>query len=112
MKESLIIKVNNLKDEIIETMLEKMDNLQETYFMPIVLILYENKDEKNQKIEIDKDKYKSIEPKLIFIEKYEVSRNFIEEKIEPKLLRFCSIHNKLGDKIEINNKESYDLKDI
>ena len=111
MKESLIIKVNNLKDEIIETMLEKMDNLEETYFMPLVLILYENKDEKVQKIEIDEDKYENIEPRLIFIEKYEVNRNFIEDKIEPILLRFCSIHNKLGDRIEINNKESYDLID-
>ena len=56
MKESLIIKVNNLKDEIIDTMLEKMDNLEETYFMPIVLILYQNKDEKNQRIVIDEKK--------------------------------------------------------
>ena len=111
MKESLIIKVNNLKDEIIDKMLEKMDNLEETYFMPLVLILYENKDEKDQKIEIDEKKYESIEPRLIFIEKYEANRNFIEDTIEPKLLRFCSIHNELGDRIEIDNKESFDLID-
>ena len=111
MKESLILKVNNLKDDIIEKMIEKMDKLEETYFMPLVLILYENKDEKDQKIEIDEDKYQNIEPRLIFIEKYEVNRNFIEDNIEPKLLRFCSIHNELGDRIEIDNKESFDLID-
>ena len=111
MKESLIIKVYDLKDDIIEKMFEKMDNLKETYFMPLVLILYENQDEMIQKIEIDENKYKNIDSRLIFIEKYRLDRDFMEEIIEPKLLRFCSIHNDLGDRIEINNKESFDLID-
>ena len=48
---------------------------------------------------------------MIFIEKYEEKRDFIEGKIKLILLRFCSIHNELGDRIEINNKESFDLID-
>ena len=114
MKETLIIKVNNLKDNIIEKALDRMNKMDETYFMPLVLILFENNDDNNeniQKFEIDEDKYDCIDPRLIFIEKYKVDKAFIEDKIEPILLRFCSIHNELGDRIEINKKESFDLID-
>ena len=41
MRESTIIKVNNLKESVIDDFLKKMNNLKETYYMPLVLILYE-----------------------------------------------------------------------
>ena len=111
MKETLIIKVNSLKDNIIDKALDRMNNMNETYFMPLVLLLFENNNDNIQKFELDEEKYDCIDPRLIFIEKYEVNKAFIEDKIEPILLRFCSIHNELGDRIEINQKESFDLID-
>ena len=109
MRESIIVKVPNLKDKTINFILEKMDNLEETYYMPLVLILYENEIENVNKIEIDSDIYENIDSRLIFIQNYSEDYSIIEDKIEPILLRFCSIHNELGDRFTINNKEDYDL---
>ena len=107
MREALVIKVSSLQDETIISIMEKMDNLKETYNMPLVLLLYEKGNV--NKLEFDFSKYKNIDPRLIFTEKYDENRSNIEDKIEPILLRFCSIHNELGDRITINNKEDYDL---
>ena len=107
MREALIIKVSNSKDEAIIPFMEKMNSLEETYNMPLVLLLYEKGNE--NKLELDFKNYKNIDPRLIFSEKYDENRSNIEDKIEPILLRFCSIHNELGDRITINNKEDYDL---
>ena len=109
MRESLIMKVNKLNNKIIDDFLEKMNNLDETYYMPLVLILYE--EEIQEEFKIDEDLYDNIDQRLIFIEKYNDDYYYIEEKIEPKLLRFCSIHNELGDRIHIKEKEDYDLID-
>ena len=109
MRESTIIKVNNLKESVIDDFLKKMNNLKETYYMPLVLILY--KKEIQEKFIIDENKYDNLDQRLFFIEKYSDNRSFIEDKIEPILLRFCSIHNELGDRIHIKEKEDYDLID-
>ena len=109
MRECIIIKVDDLKNEAINQLIEKMDHLEETYYMPLVLLLYENEIEDEKEIEIDNDKYSNIDPRLIFIERYEENRSLIEDRIEPILIRFCSIHNELGDRFTINNKEDYDL---
>ena len=109
MRESTIIKVNNVKESIIDDFLKKMNDLKETYYMPLVLILYEN--EIKEKFKIDEEKYDNLDQRLFFIEKYDDNRSFIEDKIEPILLRFCSIHNELGDRIHIKEKEDYDLID-
>ena len=109
MRETIIVKVEDLKSEAINQLIEKMDNLEETYYMPLVLLLYVNENENGKEIQIDIDKYSNIDPRLIYIEKYEENRSMIEDTIEPILIRFCSIHNELGDRFTINNKEDYDL---
>jgi len=105
-KETLIIKVKNISSQEINLFLEKMNNLEQTYYMPLVLILYE-KEEENKNIETEK--YENIDSRLIKIEEYSEDLIFIEEKISTILLRFCSIHNELGDKFSIEEKESFDL---
>ena len=78
--------------------------------MPFVLILYEDETIGNKSIEI-KD-YENIDLRLIKIEKYSEDLSFIEEKISPILLRFCNIHNELGYKFSIEEKENFDLTKI
>jgi hypothetical protein len=104
-KETLIIKVKNISSQEINLFLEKMNNLEQIYYMPLVLILYEEEEEKN----IETGNYENIDSRLIKIEEFSEDLIFIEEKISPKLLRFCSIHNELGDKFSIEGKESFDL---
>ena len=138
-KEVLIIKVKNIFDPEINYIFNKMNKLEEIYFMPILLILYEGESEKKNenkfltdkygKIELNlikkeesekknenkflnTDEYENIEPRLIKKEKYSEDPIILEEKIAPILLRFCSIHNELGDKFTINNKEDFDLTTI
>ena len=111
LREAIIIKIPNVKDEIINIIMEKMNNLKETYNMPLVLLLYEKILENGNKLEIDLEKNENIDPRLFFLEKYDENRSNIEDKIEPILLRFCSIHNEFGDRIIINGKEDYDLID-
>ena len=104
-KETLIIKVKNISSQEINLFLEKMNNLEQIYYMPLVLILYEEEEEKN----IETGNYENIDSRLIKIEKFSEDLNFIEETISIILLRFCSIHNELGDKFSIEGKESFDL---
>ena len=108
-RESLIIKVPNLQDEAIGFIIEKMDDLEETYYMPLVLLLYNEEIQNENQLKIDFEKYENIDPRLIFTEKYDENSFYIENNIEPILLRLCSIHNELGDRFSINNKEDYDL---
>ena len=77
--------------------------------MPIVLFLLENDFSTNMNFSIDEKKYKRIEPRLIMITKYDEKN---PKYIEPLLLRFCSIHNELGDRFTVGegeNEEDYDL---
>ena len=94
-RECLILKVNNIFDPEVNTILQRINNLSERHYMPLVLILSVEFLEK--KIKIDKEKYDQIDPRLIFVEQYTEDPDIIEEKIVPILLRFCSIHNELGD---------------
>ena len=79
--------------------------------MPFVLFLV---DDMNKEIKIPKE-FEKIDPRLIYIETYtEDQKDFEEEgRIKNILLRFCSIHNELGDRFILGNKEenqiSYDL---
>ena len=109
-KECLILKVNNIHDPEINLVLEKMNQLSENQFMPLVLILSL---EPFKILEIDTEKYNQIDPRLIFVENYTENTEMIEEKIVPILLRFCSIHNELGDIFYLNtgknDEEKFDL---
>lgn len=56
--------------------------------------------------------YAQIDPRLIFVTNYTENKTIFEEEIAPLLLRFCSIHNELGDEFSIKegiNEESFDL---
>ena len=88
-----------------------MDELSSQQYMPLVLIL--TSENSNKKIVIDKEKYVEIDPRLFFIENYTEDPDIMEKKIVPIILRFCSIHNDLGDVFILNedekNEEKFDL---
>ena len=111
-KQTLLIKVKNISSPEINLIIEKMNNLKEKQNMPLVLLLLEENYSKNLKLEIDTKKYKRIDPRLFFFAEYSEDPDTIEKEINPKLLRFCSIHNELGDRFTIGkgeNEENYDL---
>ena len=110
LREVLILKLNNIFDPEVNILLTKMNELSETHYMPLVLLLTVNK--ANQKLIIDTEKYDNIDPRLIFEANYTEHPEKMEEEIYLKLLRLCSIHNELGDIFSVgkgNNEESYDL---
>ena len=86
-----------------------MNYLGQIQYMPLVLILLENNYSKDLELKIDTIKYKRIDPRLIFITEYDEQK---PKKIESILIRFCSIHNELGDRFTIgkgDKAEDYDL---
>ena len=108
LKECLILKVNNLLSPEVKILIEKMDSLEETYFMPLVLILTTEETEK--KVSIDEEEFTRIEPRLLFVKEFSEDEEIFEEKITPILVRFCSIHNDLGDRFYLEKeKEDFDL---
>ena len=110
LKELLILKINNLLDPEVKIIIERMDELSEKQYMPLVLLL--TIEDTQKKLDINSEEYEQIDPRLIFIEKYTEDVNQIEEIISPKLLRFFSILNELGDRFTIgkdDNLDSYDL---
>ena len=76
--------------------------------MPLVLILLEQQEPNHNNV-IEISRYQNIDSRLIQIKKYSENLVFIDETICEILLRFCSIHNELGDIIEIEGKENIDL---
>ena len=108
-RETLIIKVNKIVDSEVSLIFERMEQLDETQYMPLVLILFEEESENELKIE---EKYPRIDKRLIFIKKFSDDIESIKNQIGPILLRFCSIHNELGDRFTIgknDKKEDFDL---
>ena len=95
LRECLILKVNNVFDPEINCIIEKINELDSYQYVPLVLIL--TSEYSNNKIKIDTKKYEHIDPRLFFVEKYTEDPQLIEDKIIPIVLRFCSIHNELGD---------------
>ena len=106
-RECLVLKIDNLLSKEVNIMLKRMNDLEEVYFMPLVLLLTMDKSEKI--LNFDSNKYDRIDPRLIFIENYSENQEIFEEKIAPILVRFCSIHNELGDKFDIGIKEEADF---
>ena len=109
LRECLIVQVKNNLSKEINIILQQMNNILETYNMPLILLLTTEKCEKN--LNINKEKYKNIDPRLIFIKDYQEDKSLFEEEIAPLLVRFCSIHNDLGDEFKIgdNAEETYNL---
>ena len=111
LRECLIIKVNNTFDPEVNLIVERMNELSSSQYMPLILIL--TSENQNKEIVIDTEKYDQIDPRLIFVENYTEDPCIIEDKIVPKILRFCSIHNELGDVFSLdqdkNGEDTIDL---
>jgi len=105
LRECLVIKMKNIFDPLINCIFEKMNELSLKQFMPLVLILTTEYIDKQ--LTIDTNIYDQIDPRFFFIENYTEDPEAIEETIVPIILRFCSIHNELGDEfcLNINGKE-------
>ena len=104
------IKSNNISSPELDIILERLNNLYYTHFMPLVLLLSTNKNK--TKLNFDTDKYKFIDPKLILVSYYNEEPIYIDGVVDPILLRFCSIHNELGDRFSIKDEKfpcDYDL---
>lgn len=111
-RETLIVKVKNIFDPEVNFIIEKINNLEETKYMPLVLFLIENYNVNQTKITIDPEEYIYIDTRLLFTAPYSENENFIKDEIDPILLRICSIHNELGDRFSVgegNNEDNYDL---
>ena len=111
LKECLLVRIKNIFDPETNLIIEKVNSLGQIQYMPIVLFLLENNFSTNIKLSIDEKKYKRIEPRLIIVTKFDEEN---PNNIEPLLLRFCSIHNELGDRFTVgegNDAEDYDLID-
>ena len=108
LRECLIIKMNNVFDPLINCILEKMNELSLKQFMPLVLIL--TTENSNNEISIDTNIYNQIDPRFFFIKDYSEDPDTIEETIVPVILRFCSIHNELGDQFSLNKSEKDEEK--
>ena len=106
-RECLVLKIDNLLSKEVNIMLKRMNDLEEVYSMPLVLLLTMDKSEKN--LNFDSNKYDRIDPRLIFIGNYSENKEIFEEKIAPIFVRFCSIHNELGDKFDIGIKGEADF---
>ena len=111
LRECLILKLNNVFAPELNYIFEKMNKLSSKQFMPLVLIL--TSENSNKKISIDIKKYDQIDPRFFFIENYIEDSDKIEQTIVPIILRFCSIHNELGDNFSLNksekDEETFDL---
>ena len=109
LKECLLVRIKNIFDPEVNLIIEKINSLGQIQYMPIVLFLLENNFSTDIKFSINEKIYKRVEPRLILITKYDEEN---PDNIEPLLLRFCSIHNELGDRFTVGegeNKEDYDL---
>ena len=67
-RESLIVKIKNSSDPLVNNILEKMNKLRESHYMPLVLFL-SVKTPANKKILID-PKFKKIDPRTMIQELY------------------------------------------
>ena len=108
LRECLIIKVNNTFDPEVNFIVERMNELSSSQYMPLILIL--TTENQNKEIVIDTEEYDQIDPRLIFVENYTEDPYIIEDKIVPILLRFCSIHNELGDVFSLDKDEKTEDK--
>jgi len=96
LRECLIVEINNIFEQEINTILKNMNELSETQYLPLVLLLV--KGNLSNKFEINNDEYDSFDQRLIFLSNYTENPNQFEKEIAPIFVRFCSIHNDLGDR--------------
>ena len=120
LKQVLIIEVkNNSDEEKILYLIKKLNEIENISYNPFILFLFDNYDysTSNESLNIEWETYPFIDPRTIFIGPFITKRTenyyqIYESKIQKILFRFCSIHNELGDRFTIgekNKKEDIDL---
>ena len=119
--ECLIIHINDLNSPKIHFILDKMNKITREQYIPLILFLSDKFDEKeenflNIKFKIYNEifsRYKNLDKRLIYFEKYEDEEDDDKlKKIKNILLRFCSYYNELGDRFSIGEEDKeicYDL---
>ena len=126
-KEVLIVHIKNKCSDLVNIIFSKMEKLKRPHYMPLILFLIDEYNEKDSKIIPDKTLYPNIDPSTIYTAAFIDDKEYIFEsaqkelteegdkkmvKIKNVLLRFCSYHNDLGDKFSIgegDKKINYDL---
>lgn len=120
--ECLIVHIPDLNSPTIDYILERVNKINRVQYIPMILFLSDNFDDKdknfiNLKKKVYKgiiERYNNLDKRMIFFEKFENDVNNEEKmkKIKNVLLRFCSYFNELGDRFSIGQGDKeifYDL---
>ena len=117
--ECLIVHITDLNCPKIDYILEKVNKINRTQYIPMILFLSDdyNEEDINLKMKVYKEiitRYNNLDKRMIFFEKFEDDIHNEEKmkKIRYILLRFCSYFNELSDRFSIGygDKEIfYDL---
>ena len=117
--ECLIVHIPDLNSPSIDYILERVNKINRVQYIPMILFLSDNFDDKdknflNLKKKVYKriiEKYNNLDKRMIFFEKFEddVHNEVKMKKIRNILLRFCSYYNELGDRFSLGqgDKEIY-----
>jgi GTP-binding protein EngB required for normal cell division len=121
-RECLIVHINDLNCPQIDYILENVNKINRTQYIPMILFLADNYNENDKTILNLKTKiysgiisrYNNLDHRMIFFEKYqeEVYDEEKMNKIKNTLLRFCSYYNELSDRFSIGQGDKeifYDL---
>ena len=121
-RECLIVHIKDLNCPKIGYILENVNKINRTQYIPMILFLSDvfNENDKNfikLKTKIYSDilsRYNNLDKRMIFFEKFqeEIQNEEKMKKIKNILLRFCSYYNELGDRFSIGQGDKeifYDL---
>ena len=110
-RECLIVHIKDLNCPKIGYILENVNKINRTQYIPMILFLSDvfNENDKNLiklKTKIYSDilsRYNNLDKRMIFFEKFqeEIQNEEKMKKIKNILLRFCSYYNELGDRFSI-----------
>lgn len=112
LKECLLVKLENIFDPELNLIQDKVNRLGEVQYMPLVLFLLKNNYSNDIPFKIDEVKYKRLDHRLFLLTKLDEYDEDCNKNIDEILLRFCSIHNELGDDFTIgkgDQAENYNL---
>ena len=126
-KEVLIVHIKDKNSEFINIIFSRMEQLKLPHYMPLVLFLIDEYNDKDNKIIPNKELYPNINPSTIYSASFIDDKEYIFQSMQKELtevgenkmdkiinilLRFCSYHNDLGDRFSIgegDKKINYDL---
>jgi len=112
LKECLLVKLENIFDPELNLIQDKVNRLGEVQYMPLVLFLLKNNYSNDIDFKIDEVKYKRLDHRLFLLTKLDEYNEDCNKNVDEILLRFCSIHNELGDDFIIgkgDQAENYNL---